>query len=97
MNSMYIISYYIQLASYVWKAVFIKATREFNVGLYVYRNYLQNEPYPLHYITAVIHSLTINRANRLLLIHGVNDENVFFKYKSQLVDCLVGMGKPYQL
>ena len=27
----------------------------------------------------------------------MNDENVLFKYTSQLVDCLVSMGKPYQL
>ena len=43
------------------------------------------------------YSQLINRANRLLLIHGMNDENVFFKHTSQLVDCLVGMAKPYQL
>ncbi|XP_065886303.1 dipeptidyl peptidase 9-like [Dysidea avara] len=32
--------------------------------------------------------------NRLLLIHVMNDENVFFKHTSQLVDCLVVITKP---
>ncbi|XP_050313592.1 dipeptidyl peptidase 9 isoform X2 [Anthonomus grandis grandis] len=35
--------------------------------------------------------------NRLLIIHGLIDENVHFCHTSQLINCLVKAGKPYQL
>ncbi|XP_014230063.1 dipeptidyl peptidase 9-like isoform X1 [Trichogramma pretiosum] len=35
--------------------------------------------------------------NRLLIIHGLIDENVHFYHTSQLINALVKMGKPYQL
>ncbi|XP_033329268.1 dipeptidyl peptidase 9 [Megalopta genalis] len=35
--------------------------------------------------------------NRLLIIHGLIDENVHFFHTSQLIDALVKSGKPYQL
>ena len=37
------------------------------------------------------------RLNRLLVVHGLNDENVFFTHTSLLIDQLVALGKPYQL
>ena len=35
--------------------------------------------------------------NRLLIIHGMMDENVHFYHTSQLINALVKTGKPYQL
>ncbi|RZF42855.1 hypothetical protein LSTR_LSTR003679 [Laodelphax striatellus] len=35
--------------------------------------------------------------NRLLIIHGLIDENVHFDHTSSLIDALVKAGKPYQL
>ncbi|XP_018323379.1 dipeptidyl peptidase 9 isoform X2 [Agrilus planipennis] len=35
--------------------------------------------------------------NRLLIIHGLMDENVHFYHTSQLINCLIKAGKPYQL
>lgn len=37
------------------------------------------------------------RENRLLIIHGLIDENVHFYHTSQLVNALVRLNKPYQL
>lgn len=37
------------------------------------------------------------RANRLLLIHGLIDENVHFFHTSQLINQLIKANKPYQL
>ena len=39
----------------------------------------------------------ISRENRLLIIHGMIDENVHFAHTSQLIDALVRARKPYQL
>ncbi|GAB6019355.1 hypothetical protein CHUAL_000944 [Chamberlinius hualienensis] len=38
-----------------------------------------------------------NEENRLLIIHGLSDENVHFSHTSQLINALVRAGKPYQL
>jgi len=38
-----------------------------------------------------------NEENRLLIIHGLIDENVHFFHTSQLINALVKAGKPYQL
>lgn len=35
--------------------------------------------------------------NRLLIIHGLIDENVHFYHTSQLINHLIKAGKPYQL
>lgn len=35
--------------------------------------------------------------NRLLIIHGMMDENVHFYHTSQLINALIKAGKPYQL
>ncbi|XP_055680825.1 dipeptidyl peptidase 8 [Lutzomyia longipalpis] len=35
--------------------------------------------------------------NRLLIIHGLIDENVHFFHTSQLINCLIKANKPYQL
>ncbi|XP_054718484.1 LOW QUALITY PROTEIN: dipeptidyl peptidase 9-like [Uloborus diversus] len=35
--------------------------------------------------------------NRLLIIHGLRDENVHFAHTTQLINALVKAGKPYQL
>ena len=68
--------------------------REFSVGSCIETACrVSHTPLP-HYCN---YSQLINRANRLLLIHEMNDENVFFKHTSQLVDCLVDLAKPYQL
>lgn len=37
------------------------------------------------------------RENRLLIIHGLIDENVHFYHTTQLINSLVKAGKPYQL
>ena len=47
------------------------------------------------WIIIALHSLP--RLNRLLVVHGLNDENVFFTHTSLLIDQLVALGKPYQL
>lgn len=39
----------------------------------------------------------LRRDNRLLIIHGLIDENVHFFHTSQLVNQLVKHNKPYQL
>lgn len=38
-----------------------------------------------------------NNENRLLIIHGLMDENVHFSHTSQLINAMVKAGKPYQL
>lgn len=38
-----------------------------------------------------------DQENRLLIIHGMIDENVHFAHTSQLINALVRSGKPYQL
>lgn len=40
---------------------------------------------------------SLRRDNRLLIIHGLIDENVHFFHTSQLVNQLVKHNKPYQL
>lgn len=35
--------------------------------------------------------------NRLLIIHGLMDENVHFSHTAQLINCLISLGKPYNL
>ena len=74
--------------------VLIRATKRVQCWL-MHRNYLQSEPHPL--ITLLQLFTAYYGANGLLLIHGMNDENVFFNHTSQLVDCLVGMAKVNQL
>lgn len=37
------------------------------------------------------------RENRLLIIHGLIDENVHFSHTSLLINTLIKYGKPYQL
>ena len=38
------------------------------------------------------------RPNRLLIVHGIMDENVhFYQHTSQLISHLIRLGKPYQL
>lgn len=39
----------------------------------------------------------INRENRLLLLHGLMDENVHFSHTVTLIKALVDAGKPYDL
>ncbi|EDV25262.1 uncharacterized protein TRIADDRAFT_24254 [Trichoplax adhaerens] len=38
-----------------------------------------------------------DQPNRLLLVHGLNDENVHFTHTSTLINSLVGASKPYTL
>lgn len=38
-----------------------------------------------------------NEMNRLLIIHGLLDENVHFQHSKQLIDALIKAAKPYQL
>lgn len=45
----------------------------------------------------VSNNVFMNRENRLLIIHGMIDENVHFAHTSQLINALVRSGKPYQL
>lgn len=40
---------------------------------------------------------TYFRENRLLIVHGLIDENVHFHHTSQLINALVRHCKPYQL
>lgn len=42
-------------------------------------------------------SLFPNEENRLLIIHGLIDENVHFFHTNQLINSLIRAGKPYQL
>lgn len=37
------------------------------------------------------------RANRILIVHGLMDENVHFGHTEHLLDALVRAGKPHQL
>ncbi len=38
------------------------------------------------------------RPNRLLIVHGILDENVhFYQHTAQLITHLIRLGKPYQL
>lgn len=41
--------------------------------------------------------LCFNRCNRLLIIHGLIDENVHFYHTSELINLLIKANKPYQL
>ncbi|CAG0913396.1 unnamed protein product [Notodromas monacha] len=47
-------------------------------------------------ILSMAHKLP-DEANRLLIIHGLMDDNVHFSHTTQLIDALVKAGKPYQL
>lgn len=38
-----------------------------------------------------------NETNRLLIVHGLIDENVHFHHTATLLDALVAAGKPHQL
>jgi len=38
-----------------------------------------------------------NEANRLLILHGLNDENVHFSHTAALISALIHAGKPYQM
>ncbi|KAG8191818.1 hypothetical protein JTE90_022810 [Oedothorax gibbosus] len=38
-----------------------------------------------------------DEVNRLLIIHGLRDENVHFSHTNQLINALIKAGKPYQL
>lgn len=49
----------------------------------------------VYYVLIVFYST--NRENRLLIIHGLMDENVHFLHTVQLVQALIKAGKPYQL
>lgn len=42
-------------------------------------------------------SISSFRDNRLLIIHGLIDENVHFKHTSEFVSALIKEGKPYHL
>lgn len=44
-----------------------------------------------------ISSRCICRDNRLLIIHGLIDENVHFYHTSELINLLIKANKPYQL
>lgn len=37
------------------------------------------------------------RPGRVLIIHGMNDENVLYTHTSLLIDALIAHGKPYQV
>lgn len=37
------------------------------------------------------------RPGRLLILHGLNDENVLFTHTSLLLDALIQHGKPYEI
>ncbi|XP_076293768.1 dipeptidyl peptidase 9 [Lasioglossum baleicum] len=63
-----------------------------------YMDLPQNNPHS--YITSSILTYVDkfpDEENRLLIIHGLIDENVHFFHTSQLIDALVKSGKPYQL
>lgn len=38
-----------------------------------------------------------NEENRLLIIHGLMDENVHFAHSVELINALIKAGKPYSL
>lgn len=42
-------------------------------------------------------SFIVCRDNRLLIIHGLIDENVHFYHTSELINLLIKANKPYQL
>ena len=43
-------------------------------------------------------SLTfVYRPNRLLIFHGTDDDNVYLRHSTLLINALVKQGKPYQL
>jgi len=46
----------------------------------------------LHYINQFP-----NEENRLLIIHGLMDENVHFAHSVELINALIKAGKPYSL
>lgn len=52
---------------------------------------------PLFVPTLCFYVLSDFRENRLLIIHGLIDENVHFYHTSQLISSMVKAGKPYQL
>ncbi len=53
-------------------------------------NYIENNfPFPS--------LIPPSRPHRLLIIHGLGDENVLFTHTSLLCDRLVSLGRPYQL
>lgn len=55
------------------------------------------EVYGSFTVVLICPSLVAFRENRLLIIHGLIDENVHFYHTSQLVNALVRLNKPYQL
>ena len=48
------------------------------------------------YLAAAVHA-SCCRPHRLLIIHGLIDENVHFTHTASLVDALNEAGKPYDL
>ena len=50
-----------------------------------------------HLLLLLLLLLVMHRPNRLLIAHGMTDENVLFTHTSSLLDALVSAGKPYQL
>ena len=38
-----------------------------------------------------------DRPGRVLIIHGMSDENVLYTHTSLLIDALISHGKPYQV
>lgn len=58
---------------------------------------LKNTPgYSTGSVLSYVHQFP-DEENRLLIIHGLMDENVHFSHTSQLISSLVKAGKPYQL
>ena len=52
----------------------------------------------LYQITDKFYSYLFARPDRLLIVHGLMDENVhFYQHTAQLLSALVRHGKPYQL
>ena len=51
----------------------------------------------------IVHETSLNwrmflvRENRLLIVHGLMDENVHFSHTSALINALIRACKPYQL
>ena len=56
-------------------------------------------PENLHELYSIFNFFFIfyQRDNRLLIVHGLIDENVHFHHTSLLIDRLIRAGKPYQL
>jgi len=46
----------------------------------------------LHYVSSLP-----DEENRLMLVHGLLDENVHFTHTASLLNTLVARGKPYEL